>query len=75
MLVIDVHTHVYLPRYMEYLRSRSNVPKVVSNSNIERLVILPGEELDNSTSSGRPIGPEYYDPQEKMKFMDVSTIV
>lgn len=70
-VTVDVHTHVYLPRYMEYLRKRKDVPKVVPSNDIERLIILPGEDLDGSTSSGRPIGPEYYDPHEKLKFMDV----
>jgi predicted TIM-barrel fold metal-dependent hydrolase len=65
-LVIDVHTHVYLPRYMTYLRNRSSVPKVYGNP--ERLVILPGEDT-GSTKSGRPIGPEYYDPHTKIQFM------
>lgn len=68
---VDVHTHVYLPRYMDYLRNRKQVPKVISYNDVERLIILPGEDLDGSTSAGRPIGPEYYDPKEKLKFMDV----
>jgi aminocarboxymuconate-semialdehyde decarboxylase len=69
--VVDVHTHVYLPRYMEYLRRRTQVPRVVPSNDSERLIILPGEDLDGSTQGGRPIGPEYYDPLIKLKFMDV----
>lgn len=69
--VVDIHTHVYLPRYMEYLRSRKEVPRVVSSNDSERLIILPGEDLDGSTQGGRPIGAEYYDPVEKLKFMNV----
>ena len=68
-LVIDVHTHVYLPRYMEYLRNRTQVPRVFSNDQGgERLVILPGED-SGDTVTGRPVGPEYYDPAEKLGFM------
>ena len=69
-LTIDVHTHVYLPRYMSYLRQRTQVPRIFSDHDTlkERLVILPGEDT-GSTRSGRPVGPEYYDPQVKLDFM------
>jgi hypothetical protein len=56
---------------MEYLRSRKQVPRVVPSTDSERLIILPGEDLDGSTQGGRPIGSEYYDPAEKLRFMDV----
>jgi aminocarboxymuconate-semialdehyde decarboxylase len=36
----------------------------------ERLVILPSEDTATTTARGRPIGPEYYDEDEKIKFMD-----
>ena len=68
--VIDVHTHVYLPRYMEMLRKRTSVPRVFTRDGSERLVILPNEDLDPSTSTGRMIGPEYYDKKSKLEFMD-----
>lgn len=46
---------------------------------LERLIILPDEDKAQSTSSGRPIGPEYYDLNVKLSFMkrhsiDVSVI-
>ncbi|KAJ8086827.1 hypothetical protein PM082_005652 [Marasmius tenuissimus] len=63
-LLVDVHTHVYLPRYASLLRSRSSVPKIVSLNNQERLVILPNE------TTGRPVGAQYWDRDEKLKFMD-----
>ncbi|KAI8848191.1 hypothetical protein BC829DRAFT_394627 [Chytridium lagenaria] len=69
--LVDVHTHVYLPRYMETLRSRTNVPRVFKNDKgQERLIILPQEDLDASTRTGRPVGPEYYDMSVKLSFMD-----
>jgi aminocarboxymuconate-semialdehyde decarboxylase len=40
---IDVHTHVYLPRYLRVLRERSTVPKVLTFGGKDRIVILPGE--------------------------------
>ncbi|KAI9801159.1 MAG: hypothetical protein M1825_003433 [Sarcosagium campestre] len=62
--IVDIHTHVYPPSYMELLRSRSNPPYVRDS----RLVILPGGD------SGRPIGPVYYDIREKIAFMDTHDI-
>ncbi|KAI7330734.1 uracil-5-carboxylate decarboxylase [Hortaea werneckii] len=82
MTVIDVHTHMYPPAYMSLLRSRKSIPYVCSfpddPSAGDRLVILPAEDTA-STSRGRPIGPEYFNVNEKLKFMrnhgiDVSVI-
>ncbi|KAF9057982.1 hypothetical protein BJ165DRAFT_1539865 [Panaeolus papilionaceus] len=68
--LVDIHTHVYLPRYASLLRSRSSVPlmrTITSPTGVpeDRLVIL-----DNEPSGGRPVGPQYWDRQEKIKFMD-----
>ena len=57
-LLVDVHTHIYLPRYAEVLRSRSNVPRIFRRSTVqggteERLLIL-----DNEPSGGRPVGSQ-----------------
>lgn len=64
-LLVDVHTHVYLPRYANVLRSRSNVPRIIQRNSEERLVIL-----ENEPSEGRPVGPQYWDRKEKIAFMD-----
>ncbi|QIW94946.1 hypothetical protein AMS68_000464 [Peltaster fructicola] len=73
MTVVDVHTHFYPDAFMDLLRSRTEVPYVRSFPDNpaagDRLVILPAEDTA-STSRGRPIGPEYYDIKEKIKFMD-----
>jgi hypothetical protein len=57
---IDVHTHCYLPRYMEMLRSRTDVPYVCpgkSGADDERYVILPGEDAEDTTATwGRKLG-------------------
>ncbi|KXS09457.1 amidohydrolase 2 [Gonapodya prolifera JEL478] len=72
---VDVHTHVYLPSYIDYLRSRKEVPRIFrAESGEDRLVILPGEDKDSSTAKGRPIGKEYYDVDTKLEFMDVHKI-
>eukprot|EP00392_Amoebophrya_sp_AT5.2_P014931 g15113.t1 len=78
--LIDVHTHMYYPSYMDILRRRTRIPKVISNKlssssgskikSEERLVILPNEESSQESSVGRPIGAEYFDVNEKLKFMD-----
>ena len=81
-VVVDVHTHVYPPRYLSLLRSRTNLPRIrpgAQPTDPERLIILPDEDKAQSTSSGRPIGPEYYDLNVKLSFMkrhsiDVSVI-
>ena len=67
---------------MDLLRSRDKVPYVRSFPDDpaagDRLVILPAEDTA-STSRGRPIGPEYYDVNNKLAFMkthgiDISVI-
>ncbi|KAK7514415.1 uracil-5-carboxylate decarboxylase [Phyllosticta citriasiana] len=79
MPTVDVHTHIYPPSYMSLLRARTTVPYVRNFSDAPqnaRLIILPGEDaLDKpSTARGRPIGPEYFDITEKLKFMDTHGI-
>lgn len=66
---IDVHTHMYLPKYMEILKKRSDIPKVISINNENRLIILPNEEKEKTTNIGRPIGREYYDINAKLLYM------
>jgi predicted TIM-barrel fold metal-dependent hydrolase len=62
--LVDVHTHVYLQRYINLLTARESVPRIRNG----RLLILPNE--DAFVAQGRPIGAEYYDMKEKLKFMD-----
>lgn len=68
-LLVDIHTHVYLPRYASLLRSRTSVPFIRSTirdgKSDDRLLIL-----DHEPSGGRPVGPQYWDREEKLKFMD-----
>lgn len=62
---------------MDLLRSRNEVPYVRSFADDpaagDRLVILPAEDT-TSTSRGRPIGPEYFDVEQKLSFMDMHDI-
>jgi aminocarboxymuconate-semialdehyde decarboxylase len=71
-VLVDIHTHVYLPRYTSVLRSRSAVPRIVPSNTSpseERLLIL-----DHEPSGGRPVGPQYWDKDEKLKFMEKHSI-
>jgi predicted TIM-barrel fold metal-dependent hydrolase len=67
---IDVHTHVYPSRYVALLKSRDTVPRITTRDGQDRMLILPGEDTDGSTSAGRPIGSEYWDASRKLAFMD-----
>jgi aminocarboxymuconate-semialdehyde decarboxylase len=67
---VDVHSHVYPNRYVSLLRARDAVPRIVTRDGQDRIVILPGEDADSSTSAGRPIGSEYWDGGRKVAYMD-----
>ncbi|RYG99330.1 hypothetical protein EON65_50380 [archaeon] len=71
---IDVHTHMYTPKYMDILRKRTDIPKVSRISGVDRLIILPDEEKEKTTTAGRPIGREYFDVEAKLRFMEVHQI-
>lgn len=78
-LLIDVHTHVYTPAYCDLMRARdgtNQIPLIRKDDNGQEKVILLKEEAEKggSNSSGRPIGPQYWDRNEKIKFMDTHGI-
>jgi predicted TIM-barrel fold metal-dependent hydrolase len=65
---------MYLPRYVALLRQRRQIPRIARRGEGERLIILPDEEADTSTSAGRPIGSEFYEVSRKLAFMDKHNI-
>lgn len=74
---VDVHTHVYLPRYMQMLRDRRILPRVqTDNEGVDKLLILPEEEesANAGVAAGRPIGTEYWDVTKKLEWMSVNGI-
>lgn len=76
-ILIDIHSHVYVPEYLELLRRRETVPRILpplDEQEDERLVILPDEDKGESTRNGRPVGPAYYDVREKLAFMEKHNI-
>lgn len=52
-LVVDIHTHCYLPRYVQFLRARSQAPRIFTRGAEDRLLILQDEP-----PAGRPVGPQ-----------------
>ncbi|KAI9928217.1 hypothetical protein ASPWEDRAFT_170785 [Aspergillus wentii DTO 134E9] len=71
--IVDIHTHVYPPSYMNMLRSRKTVPYIhdpPSNAT-PRLIILASDDdpsipLDQR---GRPVDSSYSDINAKLSFM------
>jgi aminocarboxymuconate-semialdehyde decarboxylase len=57
---------------MKLLRERAEVPYVRPGATPEeeRYVILPGEDANDTTAIGRPIGDEYWSVARKLKYMD-----
>ncbi|GAA5954981.1 hypothetical protein JCM21900_005956 [Sporobolomyces salmonicolor] len=74
-LLVDVHSHVYPPSYMNLMRKRAQIPKIIKGADGgERVVLLKEEEGKGANSKGRPVGPQYWDRDEKIKFMDTHGI-
>ncbi|GAA5853756.1 hypothetical protein JCM8547_007436 [Rhodosporidiobolus lusitaniae] len=74
-LLVDVHTHVYPESYLNLMRRRDQIPKIIKNTEgKEMVVLLKEEEGKGANSKGRPVGPQYSDRSEKIKFMDTHGI-
>lgn len=74
MTVVDIHTHIYPPSYMDLLSSRSTVPYVYNSpdaSEDPRLIILASDDDPSRPLSarGRPIDKSYSSFEEKRRFM------
>ncbi len=67
--VVDAHSHLYPRSYVELLKARTQIPKIVGEAGDERFVIFPEEDREDG-SGGRPMGPVYWDVAEKLAFMD-----
>ncbi|KAI6087503.1 hypothetical protein F4821DRAFT_235959 [Hypoxylon rubiginosum] len=85
--VVDVHTHMYPPKYIELLESRSSIPLIrkFAGAKEPRLIILPAEaeSLDKTAGStetssshlpGRPVTTHYSSLAQKLHFMDTHGI-
>jgi aminocarboxymuconate-semialdehyde decarboxylase len=72
--IVDVHSHVFLPGYLEILRRRSQVPRICGPAGCERLLVLPGEREDDAGGAGRMVGPHFSEATAKLGFMDAHGI-
>ncbi|KAI1268573.1 2-amino-3-carboxymuconate-6-semialdehyde decarboxylase [Xylariaceae sp. FL1019] len=85
--VVDIHTHMYPPAYVELLESRQTIPLIrrFYGAKDPRYIILPAEKeaLDKITSSaspdlshlpGRPVTTHYSSLDQKLHFMDTHGI-
>ncbi|CAO3628890.1 unnamed protein product [Cunninghamella blakesleeana] len=69
--LVDIHTHVYVKSYLELLRKRNEVPRILpplEEDGLEKLVILPDEDK-KETKNGRPVTEGFFKVEEKIKFM------
>lgn len=73
-LVVDIHTHVYPPTYIDLLRARHKVPYIhdPSDGGPPRLIILSSDDDSNIPldQRGRPVDSSYSDIKVKLDFMD-----
>jgi predicted TIM-barrel fold metal-dependent hydrolase len=82
--VVDIHTHMYPPTYIQMLESRSAIPLVRSfpQTPDPRLILLEAEvdSLDKATRDptakppGRPLTSHYASLAQKVHFMDTHGI-
>lgn len=69
--VVDIHSHHYPRWYIESLKRRTEIPRVVGAEGAEHFVIFPEEEReDTHATGGRPMDAEYWDIGAKLAFMD-----
>jgi aminocarboxymuconate-semialdehyde decarboxylase len=66
-MIVDIHTHFYLPSYLDRLRANPFPPRVVRAPDGDRFVIFAEEQ---AATAGRPFGPEYSSVDAKLAYMD-----
>lgn len=71
--VVDIHTHVYPPTYLEMLKGRKKVPYVhdPSSGGPSRLIILSSDDNPSTPQDerGRPVDSSYTNISVKLDFM------
>jgi aminocarboxymuconate-semialdehyde decarboxylase len=85
--VVDIHTHIYPPAYIDLLSFRTEVPYIhrpatpyedatASHPPDPRLVILPSDDAASISKDhrGRPVDASYSDIRQKLAFMDAHHI-
>lgn len=80
--VVDIHTHMYPPSYVDILTSRSEIPLVrtFSSASDPRLILLEAEVPSltgadvSANPPGRPLTKHYSSLAQKIHFMDTHSI-
>lgn len=70
---IDIHSHIYPELYLQLLEGRQEIPRII-NRNGNREFQIFKEEIGSQTTNGRTMGPEYWDIEAKLVFMDKFSI-
>ena len=70
---IDIHSHIYPEPYLLLLERRKEIPCII-NRNGNREFQIFTQEIGSQTTKGRPMGPEYWDIEAKIAFMDKFSI-
>jgi predicted TIM-barrel fold metal-dependent hydrolase len=65
MPVVDIHTHLYTPSYIQLLRARRDIPRIDEREGQLYFVIFPEEERNG----GRPISSAMFSVGEKLAHM------
>lgn len=66
-LVVDIHSHLYPPWFVDWYRERDEVPCVVEESGGDRLLLFAAED---GSASGPHLTDEYTTVTAKLAFMD-----
>ena len=85
MRIVDIHTHMYPPAYVQLLESRKSIPFIRRFAGAEdpRYIILPAEaealekireDAAPSNLPGRPVTSHYSSLEQKLHFMDTHKI-
>lgn len=76
-IIVDIHTHIYPPSYVNFLTSREKVPYVHKPPGSDpRLIILPSDDDKSKPveTRGRPIDASYSSWESKRAFMTLHGI-
>lgn len=82
--VVDIHTHMYPPAYVQLLESRKTIPLIRRFAGVRdpRYIILPAEaealekinESQSTNLPGRPVTSHYSSLEQKLYFMNTHKI-
>jgi aminocarboxymuconate-semialdehyde decarboxylase len=67
--IVDIHTHLYPPFYIDLLKARSEIPYVRAFPPDNQLRLV-----NRAADNGRPMVPHFYDVKTKISFMDYHNI-